>query len=45
MAAASVGVARPKTMEPSTARISTSSGKNEPSSILKISSRAKLRNR
>ena len=42
-AAASVGVARPNTMEPSTARISTSSGKKLDSSILKTSSRAWLR--
>ncbi|MNV58990.1 hypothetical protein D3C71_1513890 [compost metagenome] len=40
MAAASLGVARPKTMEPSTAAIITAKGKNEPISILKISSRA-----
>ena len=43
MAAASVGVASPKTMVPSTAMIITASGKKEPSSILKISSRAKLK--
>jgi hypothetical protein len=43
MAAASVGVARPKTMVPSTARIIIASGKNDPSSILKISRRAKLK--
>src|SRR3954463_5382394 len=41
-AAASVGVASPKTMEPSTAMISTASGKNDASSILKISSRCQF---
>ena len=39
-AAASVGVARPNTMEPKTARIRISKGKKLDSSILKISSRA-----
>ena len=39
--AASVGVARPNTIEPSTARIRTASGKNDASSILKTSSRAR----
>ena len=37
MAAASEGVAKPKTMLPSTPRISTVSGKNEVSSILTTS--------
>src|SRR4026209_1044246 len=41
-AAASVGVDRPKTIEPSTMRINTASGKNEPSSILNTSSRSQL---
>ncbi len=41
-AAASVGVARPNTIEPSTARIRIASGKNDASSILKISSRTKF---
>src|SRR6185369_17005306 len=41
-AAASVGVANPKTMEPSTATISTARGKNDASSILKISSRCQF---
>ena len=43
IAAASVGVARPKTMVPSTARISIASGKNDVSSILKISSRVSVK--
>ena len=43
MAAASVGVAKPNTMVPSTAKIIMASGKNEPSNILKISRRAKLK--
>ena len=41
-AAASVGVAKPNTMEPSTAMIMTASGKNEANSILKISSRCQF---
>ena len=41
-AAASVGVARPKTIEPSTAMIITASGKNDASSILKISRRCQF---
>ena len=41
-AAASVGVARPKTIEPSTAMIMTANGKNDASSILKISRRCQL---
>ena len=43
IAAASVGVASPNTMLPRTARIMNASGNKEPSSILKISSRAKLK--
>ena len=42
-AAASVGVARPVTIEPSTAKISISNGKKLKCSILKIFSRWKLR--
>ncbi len=42
-AAASVGVASPNTIEPSTARIITASGKNDDSSILKISRRGKVK--
>ena len=42
-AAASVGVARPNTIVPSTARISTASGKNDASSILKISKRTNVK--
>jgi len=38
----SAGVARPNTMEPSTARISSASGKNEVSSNLKTSSRSQF---
>ena len=41
-AAASAGVARPNTIEPSTARISSASGKNEVSSILNTSSRSQV---
>ena len=41
-AAASVGVANPNTIEPSTARISIASGKNEASSNLKTSSRSQF---
>ncbi len=41
-AAASVGVARPNTIVPSTATIRNASGKNDASSILKTSSRAKV---
>src|SRR6267142_568367 len=41
-AAASVGVDSPNTIEPSTIRISSASGKNEPSSILKTSSRSQV---
>ncbi len=37
-AAASVGVAKPKTIEPKTNRINTASGKKDPNNILKISS-------
>ena len=40
MAAASLGVARPKAIDPSTAAIITASGKKEAISILKISMRA-----
>ncbi len=43
MAAASVGVAQPKMIVPSTARMRAESGKNEPSSILKIWSRSKVK--
>src|SRR5882672_3013847 len=39
-AAASVGVERPNTIEPSTIRISSASGKNDASSILNTSSRS-----
>src|SRR4051812_23426966 len=39
-AAASVGVARPNTIDPSTASISSARGKNDVSSILKISWRS-----
>ena len=41
-AAASVGVASPNTIEPSTATIRMASGKNDVSSILKISSRSQV---
>ena len=41
-AAASEGVASPNTIEPSTARISRASGKNELSSILNTSSRSQF---
>src|SRR5512143_3163610 len=44
-AAASEGVARPNTIEPSTARIISASGKNDVSSILKISSRSQFHSR
>ncbi|KAG0753083.1 hypothetical protein G6F22_021606 [Rhizopus arrhizus] len=40
MAAASLGVARPNAIDPSTAAIMTASGKNDDISILKISSLA-----
>jgi hypothetical protein len=42
-AAASVGVANPKTMLPSTARIISASGKKDPSSILNTSRRTKVK--
>ena len=42
-AAASVGVAQPKMIDPSTARMSAVSGKNEVSSIFRISSRSKVK--
>ena len=41
-AAASVGVASPNTIEPSTARISNASGKNDANSILKICKRSNV---
>jgi hypothetical protein len=41
-AAASVGVANPNTIVPSTARMSTASGKNDARSILKICRWAKV---
>ena len=43
-AAASVGVARPNTIEPSTAMIRIASGKNEASRNLKTSSRSQVHN-
>ena len=43
IAAASVGVASPTTMVPSTPRMIRASGKNDPRSILKISSRSKVK--
>ena len=43
MAAASVGVAQPKMMLPSTERMSAESGKNEPSRNLKIWNRSTVK--